>query len=85
MKSAILMGMESSSSVSEVLARQHLIYNRIIPTKEMIEQIENVSAEDILQTAQHIFSVRPSYALVGAFDDYMSYDELANRLQVKNA
>ena len=85
MKSAILMGMESSSSVSEVLARQHLIYNRIIPTQEMIEQIENVSAEDILQTAQHIFSARPSYALVGAFDEYMSYDELSNRLQVKNA
>jgi len=84
MKSTILMAMESSSSVSEVLARQHLIYNRIIPIKEMVENIESVTQDEILNTAQHIFSSNPSYSLVGSFNEYMDYAALQQKLQVKN-
>ena len=84
MKSTILMAMESSSSVSEVLARQHLIYNRVIPIKEMVANIESVTQDDILNTAQHIFSANPSYSLVGSFGEYMDYDVLKQNLQVKN-
>ena len=84
MKSTILMSIESSSAVSEVLARQHLIYNRIIPIQEMIDDIEAVTLEDVLSVSQHIFSSRPSYSLVGAFDKYMEYDELCRKIQVKN-
>ncbi len=84
MKSTILMAMESSSSVSEVLARQHLIYNRVIPIEEMVANIEAVTQEDILNTAQHIFSANPSYSLVGSFKEYMDYDTLKKNLQVNN-
>ena len=84
MKSTILMAMESSSSVSEVLARQHLIYNRVIPIKEMVENIESVTQEDILNTAQYIFSSNPSYSLVGSFGEHMDYETLKQNLQVKN-
>ena len=85
MKSAVLMSMESSASVAEILARQQLIYDRIIPVEEMVEEIEAVTADDIMNAAQHIFVPPPSYALVGAFDGHMSYDELAERFRVKNA
>ena len=84
MKSTILMAMESSSSVSEVLARQHLIYNRVIPIKEMVDNIESITPEDILNTAQHVFSTTPSYSLVGSFNEYMDFETLKNHLQVKN-
>ena len=85
MKSAVQMSMESSASVAEILARQQLIYDRIIPVEEMVEEIEAVTADDIMNAAQHIFVTPPSYALVGAFDGHMSYDELAERFRVKNA
>ena len=79
----MLMSLESSSSVAEVLARQHLIYNRIIPIDEMVERIEKVTLDDIQNVAQTIFSSTPTYTLLGDIDKYMSYDELQQCLKNK--
>lgn len=82
MKASILMALESSSSISEILARQTLIYNRIIPISEMIERIEAVNKDNILEIAQKIFVSKPSYALVGAIENHMSYQELEKKLRI---
>lgn len=39
-KAGMLMTLESSSATSEVLARQMLLFNRVIPTEEIVENIE---------------------------------------------
>ena len=83
LKASMLMSLESSSSVAEVLARQHLIYNRIIPIDEMVERIEKVTLDDIQNVAQTIFSSTPTYTLLGDIDKYMSYDELQQCLKNK--
>lgn len=75
------MSLESSSSVAEILARQHLIYNRIIPIPEMIERIDKVTLDDIRQIAQTVFSSKPTYTLLGAIDKHMDYDELQECLK----
>lgn len=40
LKASMLMSLESSSATAEVLARQMLIFDRIIPIDEMVERIE---------------------------------------------
>ena len=76
------MSLESSTSVAEVLARQMLIYGRILSINEMIEMIDSVTQEDIRQAAQQIFSTTPCYNLVGAIEnkDAPSYEEIKSCL-----
>ena len=81
LKASMLMSLESSSSTAEILARQMLIYNRIIPVEEMVERIEKVTLEDIRQTAQNIFSSKPTYALLGAIDHRLEYDKIQDLLK----
>lgn len=81
LKASMLMTLESSSSSAEVLARQMLLFNRIIPVKEMVERIENVSLDHIQNTAARIFSGTPSYALIGDIDGYPDYDAVQKMLK----
>ncbi len=81
LKASMLMSLESSSATSEILARQQLIFNRIIPIKEMVERIDNTTLDDIQKTAQTIFSSNPTYTLLGAIGEHASYDELKNMLK----
>ncbi len=81
LKASMLMSLESSSATSEILARQQLIFNRIIPVKEMVERIDAVSLDDIQKAAQKIFSSNPSYTLLGAIGEYASYDDLKQMLK----
>lgn len=80
-KSSTLMALESSSSVSEKLARQMLLFNRTISVKETIENIDNVTVEDIRKIAEKVFSSKPTYALVGNVENHIAYDELCNLLK----
>ena len=81
MKASMLMALESPSSTAEMLARQMLIYNRIIPVAEMVERIERVTLDDIQRLAQQIFSSKPTYALLGAVENHLDYDELTKMLR----
>lgn len=81
LKASMLMSLESSSSTSEILARQLLIFDRIIPVEEMVERIENVSAEDIRHIAGTIFSATPAYTLVGDIDGHPDYETLKRDLR----
>ena len=80
MKAGIKMGLESSSSTAEVLARQNLIYNRSLTTDEVVEKIESVTVENVRQTAVEIFTSKPTYTLLGAINSYMEPDELQKAL-----
>ena len=82
LKASMLMSLESSSSSSEILARQELLFNRRIPVSEMITKIENVTADDILSVASKIFSSDPTYCLVGDIDSYLEMDELQKQIRV---
>jgi len=80
-KSAILMSLESSSAVSEKLARQLLLFNRSIPIEETIAKIEEVGVEDVRAAAETIFASKPTYALVGNVDGHYRYDEICRLLK----
>ncbi|MBQ9731463.1 MAG: insulinase family protein [Alphaproteobacteria bacterium] len=81
MKASMLMVLENPSSTAEMLARQMLIYGRIIPVEEMVQRIERVSLDDVQRLARQIFSSQPTYALLGAVDERIEYDELCRLLK----
>lgn len=76
LKASMLMALESTSSSAEVIARQMLLYNRVIPTKETVERVENVSADEIQKIAQQIFTSNPTYTLLGDLKTYPDVEKL---------
>ena len=80
LKASILMGLESSSSSAEVIARQMLLHNRVIPTEEIVSKIDSITKDDILKTAQILFSSNPSYTLLGDLKEYPDYEQIKSYL-----
>lgn len=76
LKASMLMALEKSSATAEVMARQTLIHNRIIPTQEVISHVESVSLDDVQKAAQMLFSSTPTYTLLGKLTKYPSYEDL---------
>jgi len=81
LKASMLMALESSSSTAEVMARQSLIHKRIIPTDEIIANVESVTKEEIQKAARMLFSSKPTYTLLGNLKTYPSYEDLNKSLQ----
>lgn len=81
-KASLLMSLESSSTTAEIIARQMLLFKRVIPTAEIVERIEAISAEDLQNLAQKIFTSHPTYALLGSQGGtYPSYDKVLELLK----
>lgn len=81
-KAGMLMALESSSSTAEIMTRQLLLFNRIIPIDEMVENINAVSAEDLRNVAEKTFSSVPTYNLVGSVAGHPSYEKLQKMLKI---
>lgn len=79
-KAGLLMGLESSFSTAEMLARQFLIYGRFINIDEIVEAIDNIEKEDVLRSARRLFTGKPTYSLLGSLKDYPDYDALQKML-----
>ena len=80
-KASLLMSLESSSSTAEIIARQMLLFGRVIPTEEIKERIEAITAADLQKLAQKIFTSTPTYALLGCQGKkYPSYDKVKKLL-----
>ena len=80
-KAGLLMGLESSFPVAEMLARHYLVYGRFFDIDEIVAQIDNIKKEDILRVAQRLFSGAPTYALLGKLSEYPDYTALGNMLK----
>jgi len=66
MKVGLLGALESSSSRSDQLARQMLVYGRPIPMEELVQRIDAVSVEDVRAAGRALIaSGRPTFAGLG--------------------
>ena len=79
LKASILMGLESTSSRAEQLARQLMVFNRPLPVEEVVTQIEAVDVAQVKRVAERIFKGRPTVAGIGPIDNLESFDTLAAR------
>jgi predicted Zn-dependent peptidase len=67
LKAGLLMSMEATASRMEQLGRQILVFGRIIPTEEMIGNVDSVSPADVAAVGAEILSsVEPSVAVIGS-------------------
>lgn len=67
LKAGLLMSLESSSARAEQLARQLLVFDRLVPAAELVTQVDDVTAERVRVMAERVARVAaPSVAIVGA-------------------
>ncbi len=78
-KAGLLMSMESTMSRAEQLGQHLLLFGRAIPTKEIIEKIDEVDVQAVKQAAAKLFRSRPTVAAMGPIDHLESYEQTMRR------
>ncbi len=69
LKAGLLMGLESSSSRAEQMARQIIGFGRLFDANELIDNVEAVTSEDVRLFAESIATANnPAVAVVGCGD-----------------
>jgi predicted Zn-dependent peptidase len=79
-KASLLMSLESTGSRIEQLARQMMIYGRVIPTQETIARIETVTPTDVQRAAERIFRASPTLAVMGPGGQVPGLSDIVARL-----
>jgi predicted Zn-dependent peptidase len=81
LKAGLLMGLESSSARAEQMARQLLLFDRLVDTPELVERIDRVSPEAVRTLAAELITKsRASVAIVGAGRKSETYARMAERM-----
>jgi predicted Zn-dependent peptidase len=80
LKSSVLMSLESTSARCEQLARQLMVFGRVIPLAEAIAKIEAVDGEAVLRVARRLMASRPTVAALGPIARLEPYEQTAGRL-----
>ena len=80
LKAGLLMSLESSSARAEQIARQELVFGRVLPISELTERVDAVDAARVRALAERLFEhVAPVVAAVGPVDKLASYDQIAQK------
>lgn len=80
LKAGLLMSLESSSSRAEQIARQHMVFGRVLPVDEIIAKVDAVDAAALRRFAGRFAGAsKPAVAAVGPIQDLESYDRIAAR------
>jgi predicted Zn-dependent peptidase len=66
LKAGLLMSLESSSARAEQMARHLLSHGRILPTDELIEQVDAVTPEKVRSFAGEMAASAPTVVIVGS-------------------
>ena len=83
-KAGLLMGLESSSSRAEQIARHYMIHGRVLPVEELIARVDEVDADAVRRYAERL-AKGPGLALSaigplgGQGGGLESYDRIAAR------
>jgi predicted Zn-dependent peptidase len=60
------MSLESPGSRAEQIARQVMLFDRIVPPSELVARVDAVTPESVRALAERLFAEPPTAALVGA-------------------
>jgi predicted Zn-dependent peptidase len=80
LKASILMGLESTSSRCEQLARQMLVFGRPVPAAEIIEKVDKVDVESVLRVAKRVTAGTPTLATLGPISGVADFDKVTESL-----
>ncbi|MBI1179470.1 MAG: insulinase family protein [Alphaproteobacteria bacterium] len=79
LKASTLMALESSWSRAEQMARQLMMFGRIVPLEEIVARIEGVTLEAVAEAARSVMAGSPTVAAVGPLRKLPGYERLAER------
>ena len=80
-KASLLMSLESSSTTAEIIARQMILFGRVLSTEEIVAKIEAINVDSLQKLAQKIFTSTPTYALLGCNGgNYPTYEDIKKLL-----
>ncbi len=79
LKAGLLMGMESSASRVEQIARQQMVFDRVLPVDEIKARVDAVDAAALRRFAARITANAPALAAVGPLSGLETYDKIAAR------
>jgi len=84
LRAGLLMTLESPAARAGQLARQLLLFGRVIPPEELIERIAAITAADVRNLAGRVLTgSAPTLATVGPVDGIMGRDRIAERFGAK--
>jgi predicted Zn-dependent peptidase len=80
LRAGLLMTLESPAARAGQMARQLLLFGRLIPVEELVARVEAITAEDIRDLAQRIFAGSPpTLSTVGPVKGMLDRDRIAER------
>jgi predicted Zn-dependent peptidase len=79
LRAGLLMTLESPAARAGQLARQLLLFGRIIPPDELVARIETIDAEQVRELAARLFRGPPTLASVGPVKGMLGRDKIAER------
>jgi predicted Zn-dependent peptidase len=84
LRAGLLMTLESPAARAGQMARQLLLFGRLIPIEELVEKIEAITAPAVRDLAGRIFAGGPpTLATVGPVAGVMERDRIAERFGVR--
>ena len=84
LRAGLLMTLESPAARAGQMARQLLLFGRLIPMEELVEKIEAISSAEVRDLAGRIFAGGPpTLATVGPANGVMARDRIAERFGVR--
>lgn len=78
-ESSVLMNLESRAVVSEDIGRQVLTYGHRKPVEEFLNQIRELTADDLAKAVQRLLTTKPTVAALGDVASLPRYEQLAQR------
>ena len=82
MRAGLLMGLESTSSRAEQIARHTALFGRVIPIEELRARIDAVDADAVRRAARRVFASRPTFAALGPIGHVEPFERIAQRISV---
>lgn len=82
LKSALMMSLESAFARTEQLARQLLIYDKLISSEEILERVTQVDSAQLGRLSARLLSSRPTVAAVGPLQNLPALETIENRLTI---
>lgn len=82
LKAGLMMSLESSAARAEQIARQEMLFGRVIPIDEMVARVESVTAQDLRDVAAGMLAgADVTVSAVGPLRHLARYDEIAGRFR----
>lgn len=79
LKASILMARESTSSRTEQLARQIMLFDRALSVEEIVSKIEAVDDDAVGAVAKRIFKGTPTVSAIGPISQLEDFETLSKR------